>query len=167
MAHSVSTTPLAGRSAGPAEPSVGTLAKSAMADMSTLIRSEIELAKAEVGTSVKRGGIGAASFAVAGVMALFAGIFFFVALAEFLTWLGLARWVSYLIVFAFLLLLAGLAAFFGLKQMKKIKKPERTLETLSDLPDLARREAPGQRQHDLPVVRNGQVVRQDPHARLS
>jgi hypothetical protein len=29
-----------------------------------------------------------------------------------------------------------------------------------------RREAPGQRQHDLPVVRNGQVVRQDPHARL-
>ena len=167
MAHSVSTTSLAGRSAGPTEPSVGTLAKSAMADMSTLIRSEIELAKAEVGTSVKRGGIGAASFAVAGVMALFAGIFFFVALAEFITWLGLARWISYLIVFAFLMLLAGLAAFFGLKQMKKIKKPERTLETLSDLPDLARREAPGQRQHDLPVVRNGQVVRQDPHARLS
>ena len=174
MAHSVSTTttttttpPLAGRTAGPAEPSVGTLAKSAMTDVSSLIRSEIELAKAEVGTSVKRGGIGAASFAVAGVMAAFAAIFFFVAVAEFITWLGLERWISYLIVFAFLLLLAGLAAFFGLRQMKKIKKPERTLETLSDLPDVMRREAPGQRQHDLPVVRNGQVVRQDPHARLS
>src|SRR3569833_3437223 len=95
VAHSVSSLSLACQHAGPAEPSVGTLAKSAMADMSTLIRSEIELAKAEVGTSVKRGGIGAASFAVAGVMAAFTRIFFFVALAEFLTWLGLIRWVSY------------------------------------------------------------------------
>jgi hypothetical protein len=166
VAHSVSTTSLAGRPAGPAEPSVGTLAKSAMADMSTLVRSEIELAKAEVGTSVKRGGIGAAALAAAGVMAAFAAIFFFIALAEFLTWLGLARWVSYLIVFGFLLVLAGLIGFIGYRQLKKIKKPEKTLETLSDLPDLARREAPGQRQHDLPVVRDGQVVRQDPHARL-
>jgi hypothetical protein len=137
-----------------------------MADMSTLMRSEIELAKAEVGTSVKRGGIGAAALAAAGVMAAFAAIFFFIALAEFLTWLGLARWVSYLIVFGFLLVLAGLIGFIGYRQLKKIKKPEKTLETLSDLPDLARREAPGQRQHDLPVVSNGQVVRQDPHARL-
>jgi hypothetical protein len=169
VAHSVSTPVTqspASRSAGPAEPSVGTLAKSAMADMSTLIRSEIELAKAEVGTSVKRGGIGAASFAVAGVMAAFAAIFFFIALAEFLTWLGLTRWISYLIVFALLLLIAGLAGLIGYQQVKKIKKPEKTLETLSDLPDVMRREAPGQRQHDLPVVRNGEVVRQDPHARL-
>jgi len=151
----------------PAESSVGTLVNSAMADMSTLVRSEIELAKAEVGTSVKRGGIGAASFAVAGVMAAFAGFFFFIALAEFLTWLGIVRWLSYLIVFVLLLLIAGLAALIGQQQMKKIKKPERTLETLSDLPDVMRREVPGQRQHDLPVVRDGQVVRQDPHARLS
>jgi uncharacterized membrane protein YqjE len=137
-----------------------------MADMSSLIRSEIELAKAEVGVSVKRGGIGAAAFAAAGVMAVFAAIFFFVALAEFITWLGLERWISYLIVFAFLLLLAAVIGLVGYRQVKKIKKPEKTIETLQDLPDLARREAPGQRQHDLPVVRNGQVVRQDPHARL-
>jgi uncharacterized membrane protein YqjE len=167
VAHSVSTTSPAGLSAGPAEPSVGTLAKSAMADMSTLVRSEIELAKAEVGSSVKRGGVGAASLAAAGVMAAFAAIFFFIALAEFLTWLGLVRWVSYLIVFALLMVLAGLAGLIGYRQLKKIKKPEKTLETLSDLPDVMRREAPGQRQHDLPVVRDGQVVRQDPHARLN
>ncbi|SDY16587.1 Putative Holin-X, holin superfamily III [Modestobacter sp. DSM 44400] len=166
MAHSVSTH-VPGPTGGPAEPSLGTLAKSAMTDVSTLIRSEIELAKAEVGTSVKRGGVSIASFAVAGVMAAFAGIFFFIALAEFLTWLGLARWVAYLIVFAFLLLIAGLAGLVGWRMLKKIEKPERTLETLHDLPDVMRRKAPGQRQHDLPVVRNGQVVRQDPHARLS
>jgi uncharacterized membrane protein YqjE len=166
VAHSVSTSSPAVRSTGPAEPSVGALAKSAMADMSTLIRSEIELAKTELTVSAKRGGIGAAAFAAAGVMLAFAAIFFFIALAEFLTWLGLVRWVSYLIVFAFLVLLAAVIGFIGWRQLKKIKKPEKTLETLSDLPDVMRREAPGQRQHDLPVVRDGQVVRQDPHARL-
>ena len=166
MAHSATTSELTSRTAGPAEPSLGTLAKSAMTDVSTLIRSEIELAKAEIGTSVKRGGISAGAFAAAGVLAAFAAIFFFIALAEFLTWLGLARWISYLIVFALLVLIAAIAGFIGYRQVKKIKKPEKTLETLSDLPDLARREAPVQRQHDLPVVRNGEVVRQDPHARL-
>ena len=166
MAHSVSTSSVASRPTGSAEPSVGTLAKSAMADMSTLIRSEIELAKTEVTVSAKRGGIGAAAFAAAGVMLAFAGFFFFVMLAELLTWLGLARFVSYLIVTALLVLLAAIVGLIGYRQVKKIKKPEKTMETLQDLPDVMRREAPGQRQHDLPVVRNGEVVRQDPHARL-
>ena len=44
--------------AGADEPSVGTLVQSAMADVSTLIRAEIELAKAEVGKSAKKAGIG-------------------------------------------------------------------------------------------------------------
>ena len=166
MAHSVSQAPVL-RSAEADEPSIGTLLQSAMADVSTLVRNEIELAKAEIGTSAKRAGVSVGLFGVAGVMAAFAAIFFFIALAEFLTWLGLIRWVSYLLVFFLLLLIAGLAGLIGYRQLKKIKKPERTLETLSDLPDVMRREAPGQRQHDLPVVRNGQVVRQDPHARLS
>ena len=168
MAHSVSTTtptPVAGRTAGPVEPSVGTLAKSAMTDMSTLIRSEIELAKTELATSAKRGGIGAAAFAAAGVMVAFAGFFFFFFLAELLAeWLP--RWASFLIVTVFLVLLAAVVGFIGWRQVKKIRKPEKTIETLSDLPDVMRRQAPGQREHDLPTVRGGQVVRQDPHARL-
>ncbi len=167
MAHSATTSQLTAGTTGPAEPSLGTLAKSAMTDVSTLVRSEIELAKAEIGTSVKRGGMSAAAFAVAGVMAAFAGVFFFITLAEFLTWLGLPRWVSYLIVFVLLLLLAGFAGLFGWRMVKKIEKPERTLETLHDLPDVLRRESPGQRTRDLPTVRGGQVVRQDPHTRLS
>ncbi len=157
MAHSATTSQLARTPAGPAEPSLGTLAKSAMTDVSTLVRSEIELAKAEIGTSVKRGGMSAAAFAVAGVMAAFAGVFFFITLAEFLTWLGLLRWVSYLIVFFLLLLIAGLAGFIGYRQLKKIKKPERTLETLRDLPEVMHREAPGQRRREVPTVSNGRV----------
>src|SRR3954463_1496609 len=101
VAHSVSTISPADRTAGPAEPSVGTLAKSAMADMSTLIRSEIELAKTEITVSAKRGAVGGGAFAAAGVMLAFAGFFFFFFVAELLD-LWLPRWAAFLIVFAFL-----------------------------------------------------------------
>src|SRR3954470_7107812 len=52
--------------AATAEPSVGTLVQSAMADVSTLIRGEVELAKAEIGKSAKKAGIGAGAFGAAG-----------------------------------------------------------------------------------------------------
>ena len=156
MAHSA--TP-AIRAAGTEEPSVGTLVQSAMADLSTLVRAEVELAKAEVGKSAKKAGIGVGAFGAAGVVLAFSGFFFGIAFAEFLTWLGLERWISYLIVWFLLVLLAGLAALFGRGQMKKIEKPERTMETLRDLPDVMHREAPGARRREVPVVTNGQVHR--------
>ena len=156
MAHSVSTG-RDDRSAVAAEPSIGTLVQSAMADVSTLVRNEIELAKAEIGASAKKGGIGAASFAAAGVFAAFAGIFFFITVAEFLTWLGLARWISYLIVFLLLIALAGIAALVGKKMIKKVEKPERTMESLRELPDVMHREAPGARRREVPVVSGGKV----------
>ena len=165
MAHSAPVHPLV-ETAGASDTSVGTLVKSATADLSTLIRGEIELAKAELTSSAKRGGIATGAFAAAGVMLAFAGVFFFIMLAALITWLGLARWISYLIVTAFLVLLAVVAALFGRRMLKKIEKPEKTIETLHDLPDVMRRQAPGQREHDLPTVRNGHVERADPHARL-
>ena len=57
------------------------------------------------------------------------------------------------------MLLAGLAALFGRRHIKKIEKPERTLETLHDLPEVLHREAPGQRHRDVPEVTNGRVQR--------
>ena len=167
MAHSASSTQPAARHAASADPSVGTLVQSAMADVSTLIRAEIELAKSEIGRSAKKAGVSVGLFAVAGVLAAFAGIYLFVTLAELFTWLGLPRWVSYLIVTVGLLLVAAVAGLIGFRMLKKIDKPERTMESLRELPDVMRREAPGQRQRDLPTVRGGQVVRQDPHARLN
>ena len=160
MAHSVSSapsTPPAVRAAGTEEPSVGTLVQSAMADVSTLVRSEIELAKAEIGRSAKKAGISIGLFGAAGVLAAFAGIYFFVTLAEALTALGLPRWVSYGIVTIFVLILAGIAALIGKRLLKKIEKPERTIETLKDLPELAHREAPGERHRPVPEVSNGRV----------
>jgi membrane protein implicated in regulation of membrane protease activity len=126
--------------------------------VSTLVRSEIELAKAEIGRSAKKAGISVGLFAAAGVLVAFAGIYFFVTVAEALTALGLPRWVSYGIVTVFLLLLAGIAALIGRRMMKKVEKPERTMETLSDLPEVLHREAPGQRHRAVPEVSNGRVA---------
>jgi uncharacterized membrane protein YqjE len=156
VAHSVSPARPDG-TAGADEPSVGTLVQSAMADVSTLIRGEIELAKAEIGKSAKKAGISVGLFAAAGVLAAFAGIYLFVTIAEALTALGLPRWVSYGIVTVFLLLIAGLAALIGMRLLKKIEKPERTLETLHDLPEVLHREAPGERHRSVPEVNNGKV----------
>ena len=156
MAHTLSPAPRDG-SAGSTEPSVGSLVQSAMADFSTLVRGEIELAKAEVGKSAKKAGIGAGAFGAAGVVLAFSAFFFFIALAEFLTWLGLERWISYLIVWFLLVIVAVIAALVGRRFIKKIEKPERTLETLSDLPEVLHREAPGQRHRDVPEVTNGRV----------
>jgi len=164
VAHSAPLHPTS-PSAGPAQPSVGDLVKNATGDLSTLVRGEIELAKAELTGSVKRGGVATASFAAAGVMLAFAAFFFFFFVAELLAeWLP--RWAAFLIVTAFLVLVALVVALFGYRMFKRIEKPEKTMETLHDLPDVMRREAPGQRQHALPTVQNGHVVRADPHTRL-
>ena len=158
MAHSAPSNPSGARGTTRAEePSVGALVQSAMADVSTLIRSEIELAKAEVGKSAKKAGIGAGAFGAAAVLLAFSGIFLFVTIAEFLTWLGLERWISYLIVWLLLVVLAGIAALVGRSSLKKIEKPERTIETLRDLPEVIHREAPGQRRREVPTVSNGRV----------
>ena len=156
MAHSVSSADVTPRTE---EPSVGSLVQSAMADFSTLVRAELELAKAELGRSAKKAGIGAGAFGAAGVVLAFSGFFFGIALAEFLTWLGLLRWISYLIVWFLLVLLAAVAALIGRRFIKKIEKPERTLETLHDLPAVLHREAPGQRHREVPEVSNGRVQR--------
>lgn len=127
------------------EPPIGVLFSSASEHVSTLIRGEIELAKAEITTSAKRGAIGAGMFGAAGVMLLFSVTFLFIALAEGLTALGLPRWVSYLIVWAFFLVIAALLVVIGLRLLKKVKAPERTIETLKDSKELLSREPPGQR----------------------
>ncbi len=160
MAHSASagrTTTTATAAVVPAEPSVGSLVQSAMSDVSTLIRGEVELAKAEIGKSAKKAGIGAGAFGAAGVVLAFSMFFLFIAIAEAITALGLPRWISYLIVFFFLVLVAAIAAFIGLRTIKKIEKPERTIESLKDLPDVLHREQPGARRREVPTVSNGQV----------
>jgi membrane protein implicated in regulation of membrane protease activity len=135
---------------------VGTLVKSALADVSVLIRNEIELAKSEVGKSAKKAAIGAGLAVAAGVLLALAGIYFFVFVAELIA-VWLPQWAGFLIVTGALFVLALLLGFAGYRMLKKIDKPERTLESLRELPEVMRREAPGTRHREVPTVANGHV----------
>lgn len=120
----------------PGETSIGTLVSNATEQISTLVRSEVELAKTELAASAKKGGIGAGLFGVAGVIALYSSFFFFFFLAELLTHLWFDRWASYLIVFLLMLVVAGIFAAIGFSQIKKVKKPEKTIESVNELKHL-------------------------------
>ena len=73
------------------EQSIGALVKEATAHVSTLVRAEVELARAEVTSEVKKGLQGSIFFIVALVIALFSLFYLFFALAELLAiWLNRA-----------------------------------------------------------------------------
>jgi uncharacterized integral membrane protein len=111
------------------EPTIGSLVADAHTSFSTLLHGEIELAKLEVKASVKNAGTGAGMFVAAAIMLIFSLTFGLIALAEGLVALHLWRWVAYLIVFGFLVLLAGLLVFLGVKKVKRVKAPKETIET--------------------------------------
>ncbi|MDN5767724.1 MAG: phage holin family protein [Humibacillus sp.] len=112
------------------ERTLGQLVASASADLSALVRGEIALAKAEVGKQVKKAGVGAAFLAVAGVIGFYSVYFIFTTIAEGIQALGLSRWLSFLIVTVFMLLVAAVFALLGIRKMKTVEPtPEKTIET--------------------------------------
>jgi hypothetical protein len=132
---------MAQREPAPAdEPTIGKLVVDASRDISTLIQSEIQLAKTELRVSVKTGGISIALFAVAGFLSLLAIIMLSVAIAYLIfkfADLDLA-W-CFLIVFGAYLLLAGLLAFVGVRKVKKVRAPERAMAQARQIPQAFKR----------------------------
>lgn len=126
------------------EGSIGTLISNATSQMSTLFRSELELAKTELAQEVKKGTVGGGLFAGAGVLALYSTFFFFAFLAGLLH-LWLPWWASFLIVFVLILVVAGVLALLGFLKVKKLGKPEKTIESVTELKNLV----PGQAQKKL------------------
>jgi hypothetical protein len=118
--------------APPSEPSIGSLVADASASFSALLHGEIELAKLEVKSSVKNAGTGAGMFAAAAVLLVFSLTFGLIALAEFLIWLGLWRWASYLIVFGALVLIAAVLVLLGIRKVKRVKAPKQTIDSTKE-----------------------------------
>ena len=106
---------------GTTERTLGQLVADATHDVSSIMRSEIALAKAEIGADAKRAGVGAGLFAVAGFFAFLALILLLIAAAYGLVAAGLAPWLSFLIVAGVLLLLGAVMAFVGMRRFRKIK----------------------------------------------
>ncbi|MBN9102275.1 MULTISPECIES: phage holin family protein [unclassified Pseudonocardia] len=113
------------------EQSIGGLVKEATAHVSTLVRAEVELARAEVTAEVKKGLQGSIFFIVALVIALFSLFYLFFTIAEVIA-IWLPRSAAFGITFALMLLVAGLFGFLGYLRVRKIRKPERTISSLKD-----------------------------------
>ncbi|MEO8556810.1 MAG: phage holin family protein [Actinomycetota bacterium] len=114
---------------GTAERTLGQLVADATHDLSSIIHSEIALAKAEMAADAKRVGMGAGLFAAAGFLAFLALILLLIAAAYGLVAAGLAPWLSFLIVAIVLLVLGTIMAVVGKGRVSKIKgKPERAIK---------------------------------------
>ena len=110
---------------------VGALVSEVTTHLSSLVRSEVELAKAEVTAEVRKGVTGSVFFVIAATIGLFSLFFLFFALAALLAEV-LMVWAAFAIVFGLQLLAAAIFGFLGYQKVRKIRKPERTIESLRE-----------------------------------
>ncbi len=124
----------------PEEQTVGQLVAAASRDLSTLIHSEIELAKAELRADAKAAGRGGAMLGIAGFLGVLVVILLSIAAAFGLVALGLHEAVAFLIVAVVYLLVAGALAFVGIKAVKTVKPPERSIRAAKETASLVNSE---------------------------
>lgn len=117
---------------GTPERTIGQLVADATHDVSTIVRNEIALAKAEITADAKRAGAGAGMFAGAAFVGLLGLVFLFHTVALVLhIWLPISA--SYGITTGLLFLVAAVLALVGRAQLKKLKgKPERTIKNAEE-----------------------------------
>lgn len=114
------------------ERSLGELVAGMTAQLQTLVKAEIELAKAEIKEDIKHAGIGGAMFAAAGLFGLYFLAFIAVASAFGIHWLGLGIGISFLIVACAFLVISGILGLVGKVMLGKMTKVARTKQTISD-----------------------------------
>ena len=121
-----------------AETSLGDLLGEVTRDLSTLMRQELELAKAELRQSATRAGKGAGMLGGAGYAAIMAVLFLSIAL-----WWGLGYLVgngwSGLIVAGLWALIGLVLYLMGRKELKTVKGAPRTVDSLKKIPDTLKR----------------------------
>ena len=122
----------------PTDQSIGHLVREASTQLSTLVRSEMELAKAEVVAEVRKGVRGSIYFIIALSILIFSLFFLFLALGEVLD-IWLPRSAAFGIVFGLMLLAAGLFGLLGYLRVRSIHRPERTISSVRDTAALAKR----------------------------
>lgn len=119
--------------------SLGDLVAEVTRDMSTLMRQEVELAKAEATQSAKRAGKGAGLYGGAGIAGWLALLFLSIAL-----WWGLGDamenfTVSAIIVAILWGIVAAVLYFTGKKEFDRVQGMPRTVDSLKQIPDTLKR----------------------------
>ena len=113
--------------------SLGDLLGEVSADISTLMRQELELAKAELRQSASRAGKGAGMLAGASEAARFTLLFLSIALWAALAYLIDTGWAA-VIVAVIWAIIAAILAVVGRKQLSAIRGLPRTTETVQEIP---------------------------------
>ncbi|GGS78242.1 phage holin family protein [Nonomuraea spiralis] len=141
----------------PEEESLGSLVAQASSHISDLVRSEIELAKAEFKFDAKRVGTAAGLFAAAAFMAHLCLILVSFTIAYVLAqWLP--NWAAFLIVTVFYLVAAGLLVLVGVRRLKGLAGMKRTARSIKGLKEIATPEEqtlPVPSSDSRPVSRDG------------
>ena len=113
--------------------SLGELLGDVTRDLSTLMRQEVELAKAEAKQSATKAGKGAGMLGGAGVAGHFVLLFLSLALMFALGALMPLGWAAVIVAVIWGIIAAVLASM-GRKELKQIKGMPQTGETLSEIP---------------------------------
>ncbi|MDN4613987.1 phage holin family protein [Leifsonia sp. F6_8S_P_1B] len=132
------TDPLTPSEQRAANASLGELLGEVSRDLSTLIRQEMELAKAEIRQSATRAGKGAGLLGGAGYAGLMAVFFLSIALWWALGYLVGNAW-SGVIVAIIWAIVALVLYLVGRKQLAQIKGAPQTVETVKEFPDTIKR----------------------------
>ncbi|CAN5296563.1 hypothetical protein BH20ACT8_BH20ACT8_06540 [soil metagenome] len=113
--------------------SVGAIGKQVAADLSALVRAEVELAKAEVLIGVKAKASGAGMLAAAGALAAVASLGLLLAVGFALAEVGgLPGWAAALIVSAVLLLIAIVLVLLGRGKLATAVSAETTMKNVQE-----------------------------------
>jgi uncharacterized membrane protein YqjE len=113
------------------DPTLGALVHDLSEQTSQLVRSEVELAKAELAEKGKRAGLGVGLFSAAGLLAFFGTAVLIAALVLALA-LAVPAWAAALVVAVLLFAGAGVVGLLGRNKVAEATppKPERTMENL-------------------------------------
>lgn len=121
-----------------ADSSLGQLVGEVTRDISTLMRKEIELAKAELTDSAKKAGAGAGMFGGAAYGAMMAVLFLSIALWWALGYLVGNGWSAVIVAVLWAAIAAVLFAV-GRNQVQKVKGAPQTVETIKEIPETLKR----------------------------
>ncbi len=113
------------------EPRLSELIAGAVQDIRTLISGQVELAKAELAQSAKRGAQGFGLFGLAIFIALFALLMLAFSAAYGLVEAGMDPWAAFLIIGVVMLLITALLAFLAYRRFKKMSGPTLAKEEMA------------------------------------
>ncbi len=106
------------------------LLNSAIKDAQSLVRHQVELAKAEVSESAKQAATASGMFIVAAVLGFLAFVFLLVSGAYGIVAAGLPVWAGFLIVAGVLILVAVILGLVGRSRARRVGPPARALGEL-------------------------------------